>query len=79
MTEHKSPLILDMHINCRILIKCVSAHYDKGYTVAQLIEALPYKPEGRGFDSPWSHWNFSVTLSFWSHCGPETDSASNNK
>jgi hypothetical protein len=33
----------------------------RGYMVAQLIEALRYKPEGRGFDSRWSHWNFSVT------------------
>jgi hypothetical protein len=32
-----------------------------GYAVAQLVEALRYKPEGRGFDSRWSHWNFSVT------------------
>jgi hypothetical protein len=32
-----------------------------GYAVAQLVEALHYKPEGRGFDSRWSHWNFSVT------------------
>jgi hypothetical protein len=45
--------------------------------VAQLVEALRYKPEGRGFDSRWSHWNFSVTKSFWSHCGPGVDSASN--
>jgi len=27
--------------------------------VAQLVEALLYKPEGREFDSPWCHWNFS--------------------
>jgi len=26
--------------------------------VAQLVEALRYKPEGRGFDSRWCHWNF---------------------
>jgi hypothetical protein len=32
-----------------------------GYAVAQLVEALRYKPEGRGFNSRWSHWNFSVT------------------
>ena len=25
----------------------------KGYTVAQLVEALRYKPEGRGLDSRW--------------------------
>jgi hypothetical protein len=45
--------------------------------VAQLVEALRYKPEGRGFDSRWSDWNSSVTQSFWSHCGPGVDSASN--
>ena len=31
-----------------------------GYTVAQLIEALRNKSEGRGFDSRWYHWNFSL-------------------
>ena len=31
------------------------------HAVAQLVEALRYKPEGRGFDSRWCHWNFSVT------------------
>jgi len=29
--------------------------------VAQLVEALRYKTEGRGFDSRWCHWNFSLT------------------
>jgi len=29
--------------------------------VAQLIEALRYKPEGRGIDSRRCHWNVSVT------------------
>jgi hypothetical protein len=29
--------------------------------VAQLVEALRYKPEGRGFGSRWCHWNFSLT------------------
>ena len=33
----------------------------RGYAVAQLVEALRYKPEGRGFDSRWSYWDFSVT------------------
>jgi hypothetical protein len=32
-----------------------------GYRVAQLVEALRYKPEGRVFDSRWSHWNYLVT------------------
>jgi hypothetical protein len=30
----------------------------EGHTVAQFVEALGYKPEGRGFDSQWCHWNF---------------------
>ena len=32
----------------------------KGHAVAQLVEALPYKPEGRGFDSQLCHLNFSL-------------------
>jgi hypothetical protein len=28
------------------------------HTVAQLVEALRYKPESRGFDSRWGHWIF---------------------
>ena len=36
--------------------------YDgRGTAVAQLVEALRYKSEGRGFDSRWCHWNFSLT------------------
>ena len=33
----------------------------EGNAVAQLVEALRYKSEGRGFDSQWCHWNFSLT------------------
>ena len=32
---------------------------ERGHPVAQLVEALRYKPEGSGFDSRWCHWNFS--------------------
>jgi hypothetical protein len=32
----------------------------RGHAVAQLVEALRYKPEGRGFDSRWCHWIFFV-------------------
>jgi hypothetical protein len=38
--------------------------------VAQLVEALRYKPEGRGFYSRWCHWNFSLTKSFRPPYGP---------
>jgi len=40
-----------------------------------VVKALRYKPAGRGFDSRWCHWNFSVTKSFRSHYG--VDSVSN--
>ena len=30
--------------------------------MAQLVEALRYKPEGRGSDSRWCHWNFSLKI-----------------
>ena len=39
--------------------------FTEGHAVAQLIEALRYKPEGRRFDSR-CHWNFSLTYSFLS-------------
>jgi len=29
--------------------------YSTGHAVAQLVEALRYKPEGPGFDSRWCH------------------------
>ena len=48
-----------------------------GHAVAQLAEALRYKPEGRGFDSRWCHWNFSLTQSFRPHYVPGVDSVSN--
>jgi hypothetical protein len=47
------------------------------FSVAQLVEALCYDPEGRGFDLRWCNWNFSLTYSFRPHYGPGVDSASN--
>ena len=32
-----------------------------GHAVTLLVEPLSYKSEGRGFDSRWCHWNFSLT------------------
>jgi hypothetical protein len=45
--------------------------------VAQLVEALRYKPEGRGFDSRWVYLDFSFTYSFRPHYSPGIDSACN--
>ena len=52
-------------------------HFSWGNAVAQLVKSPHYKLEGRGFDSRWFHWNFSLTLSFRPHCGSRVDSASN--
>jgi len=32
------------------------------YGVAQSVEALRYKPEGRGFDCLWGPWDFKLTI-----------------
>ena len=53
---------------------CIPAH-NMGHEVAQSVDALRYKLEGRGFDySRWCHWNFSLTYNFRPHCGPGVDS-----
>ena len=43
--------------------ECIYTFYTpiRGYTVAQLVEALRYKQEGRGFVSRLCHFNFSLT------------------
>ena len=51
--------------------------WSTGHAVTQLVEALRYKPEVRGFDSQWGNWNFSLTYFFRSHYSPGVDSASN--
>lgn len=35
--------------------------YIEGHAVVHLVEALRYKPAGRGFCSRWCHLNFSLT------------------
>jgi hypothetical protein len=47
------------------------------HAMAQLVETLRYKPEGRGFDCWWCHWNCSLTEFFRLHYGPGVDSAPN--
>ena len=48
--EYSAPYFMDTQLRPRGML-----------LVAQLVEALRYKPEGRGFDSRWCHWNFSLT------------------
>ena len=43
------------------LIRCKLRDLYSSNAMAQLVEALRYKPEGRGFDFRWCHWNFLLT------------------
>jgi hypothetical protein len=43
------------------LFKLFATELDWKHVVTQQVEALRYKPEGRGMDSRWCHWNFSLT------------------
>ena len=42
-----------------------------------MVEALRYEPGGRGLDSRWCHWNFSLTKSFPLQYNPRVDLVSN--
>jgi len=49
-------------IGMRIFHKMVQGPFKMGgHAMAQLVEALRYKSEGRGFPCRWCHWNFTLT------------------
>jgi hypothetical protein len=52
-----------------IIIIIIIINWNWGHSVEQLVEALFCKPEGRGFDSRWYHWNFSLAQFFRPHYG----------
>ena len=45
--------------------------------MAQLVEALRYKPEGHGFNAQWDVYDLSLPQSFQPYYGPRVDPASN--
>jgi len=47
------------------------------YAVAQLVDELRYKPEGRGFDFRLGHWDFSLNEFFRPQYCTGVDAASN--
>lgn len=51
-------------------IKWAIRHH-AAYAVRQLVDALPYKPEGRGLDPRWGHWVTALTLPFRPSYGPQ--------
>jgi hypothetical protein len=56
-TSHLSVTVHGRHMV--INVRCFS--HELAHAVAQLVEALRYKPEGRGFDPRWCRGNFSLT------------------
>jgi hypothetical protein len=63
LIQYASEKYLDPAVNSTRFDTKNSVHYLVyfGYAVAQLVEALCYKPEGHGLDSRWRHWNFPLT------------------
>jgi hypothetical protein len=47
--------------SCSFLTNIVSPLFHGGVRWRSVFKALSYKPAGRGFDSWWCHWKFSVT------------------
>jgi hypothetical protein len=64
-------------ISCVRRLLHTHTHTHIGARGGAVVEALRYKPKGRGIDSRWCHWKFSLTESFRPHYGPGVDSASN--
>ena len=46
--------------NVIVSILCTEAIRISRHLLYSLVETLRYKPEGRGFDSRWYHWDFFV-------------------
>ena len=59
--ERQVDFVTHTHTHTHIYIYIYIYIGRRGHAVAQLVEALRYKPEGRGFDSRWCHWIFSLT------------------
>jgi hypothetical protein len=51
--------MLDISESSREILLNVLVNFSS--TRQKFVEALPYKPEGRGFDSRWGQWRFSLT------------------
>ena len=60
LIRNNTPICIYVVFNCAL--KSYTGNYtEMGYAVAQLVEVLHYKPEGRGVDSRRCHWNSSLT------------------
>ena len=46
----------------RNIVITLCINYNNNAVGGAVVKALRYKPARSGFDSRWSHWNFSVTI-----------------
>jgi hypothetical protein len=74
--QHQLLLILLLLILLLLLLLPLLLILLRWHAVAQLVVALRYKSQGRGFDSRLCHWNFLLTKSFRPHTGPVVGSTS---
>ena len=63
----KSPVEMNIHVvgmNTKLNVNGVLPHVVRRmmHPVTQLVKALRCKPKGRGFDSPWRHWDFFIDI-----------------
>jgi len=58
VTKVTSPFVVVTGMSCATIPNALNFEGARGGIV---VKALRYKPAGRGFDSLWCHWNFSVT------------------
>jgi hypothetical protein len=54
----KSRHHITLYVHCSSYLLITVASVAPGHAVAQLVEALSYKPAGHGFDSRWCQWIF---------------------
>ena len=66
-------------LNNPLILRVNQLYLSSGYEVTQLVGALRYKAEARGFDSWWRDWDFLFTSSFRPHYDPGIDSVSDRK
>jgi hypothetical protein len=53
--------LMALLVSWLFLLLAAYLSYFRWHGVAQLVDALRYKPKGRRFDSRWFLWNFSLS------------------
>jgi hypothetical protein len=64
-------------IHCSLLSNNSMSYSRWGAHSSVMAKQLCYKPEGRGFETQWGEWSFSISLILTATLGPRVHSASN--